>query len=75
MRDKLGGWDQQIHTAIYKTDKQQDLLDNTGNYIQQLVITYHGKESEKEYMYIYMCICMHKITKSLFYTPETNTAM
>ena len=23
MRDKLGVWDQQIHTTIYKIDKQQ----------------------------------------------------
>ena len=28
------------------------LLYSTGNYIQYLVITYNGKESEKEYMYI-----------------------
>ena len=25
---------------------------STGNYIQYLVITYNGKESEKEYIYI-----------------------
>ena len=23
-RDKLGAWDWQIHTTLYKTDKQQD---------------------------------------------------
>ena len=31
---------------MYKTNK--DLLYNTGNYIQYLVITYNGEESEKE---------------------------
>ena len=34
----------------------------TGNYIQYLVITYNGKESEKE-------------SESLCYTPETNTTL
>ena len=28
-----------------------DLLYNTGNYIQYFIITYKGKESEKEYIY------------------------
>ena len=41
---KLHMW---IHTAIYKTDKQKDLLYNTGNSTQYLVTTYNGKESEK----------------------------
>ena len=45
-RDKLGVWDQHVHTTIYKVDKH-DLLYSTGNYIQYLVITYNGKESEK----------------------------
>ena len=31
----------------------KDLLYSTGNYIQYLVIIYNGKESEKEYIYIY----------------------
>ena len=29
------------------------LLYSTGNYIQYLVIDQHGKENEKEYMYMY----------------------
>ena len=41
-----------------------------GNYIEDLVITYSGKESGKEFMYRRMCI-----TESLCYTPETNTAL
>ena len=28
--------------------------DSTGHYIQYLIITYSGKESEKEYIYIYL---------------------
>ena len=30
------------------------LLYSTGNYIQYLVITYNGKESEKEWLYVYV---------------------
>ena len=44
------------------------LLHSTGNYIKHLVITYNGKESEKEY------ICVN-ITESLFCTPKTNTTL
>ena len=50
-----------IHTTIYKINKDPPY--NTGNYIQYLVITYNGKESEKEYIYVYSC------------TPETNTTL
>ena len=33
--DKLGIWDQQRHTTIYKIDiNNKDLLNSTGNYIQ-----------------------------------------
>ena len=46
--DKLGVWDQQIQTTIYKIDKQQVLPYSTGNYIQYLVISYN----EKIYIYI-----------------------
>ena len=35
--------------TIYKI-KNKDLLYRTGNYIQYPVITYNGKESEKEYI-------------------------
>ena len=51
------------YTQIYiKQISNKDLLYNTGNYIQYLVITYNGKESGREY------IC---ITESLYCTPET----
>ena len=63
---KLGVWDQQIHTTIYKIDNQQRPTGSTGNYIQYLVITYKG--SEKGQLSI-------RITKSLCCTPETNTTL
>ena len=50
---------------------------STGNYIQYLSVACKGKESE---MYVYVrvcvcvCVCVYK-TKSLFYTPETNTVL
>ena len=54
-----------IHTTMYKIDNK-NLLYSTGNSTQHFVITYKGKEPEKEY------IC---ITESLCYTPETNTTV
>ena len=59
--DKLGVRDQQIYTTIYKINNK-DLLYSTGNYIQHLIKTYNGKESEKV-LYIYK-------TESLCCTPE-----
>ena len=42
-----------IYIQLYRKQiKNKDLLYSTGKYIQYLVITYSGKESEKEYMYI-----------------------
>ena len=52
-RDKLGVCDQQIQTIIYKINNKV-LLYSTRSYIQYLVINYNVKESEKEYIYIYM---------------------
>ena len=47
------------YTLLYiKEINNKDLLYNTGNCIQYLVITYNGKESEKEYMY-YICIYIY----------------
>ena len=46
---------------IYKITKKF-LLNSTGDYIQYYIITYMGKESEKD-RYMYVCNC----------TPETNT--
>ena len=58
-----------IYTVLYiKQINNKDLLYSIGNYIQYLVTTYDGRESEKEYI----DIC---ITESLFCTCETNTAL
>ena len=49
-RGKLGIWDSQIHTTIYKINNK-DLLYTIGNYSQCLLTTYNGQESKKN---IYM---------------------
>ena len=38
-------------TSIYKVDNQHGPIDSTGNQIQYFVITYKGKEFEKECIY------------------------
>ena len=48
--------------TIHKIDNKRSLQHSTGNYIQYLVKTHNGKESEKKYRYI---------TKSLCCTPKT----
>ena len=56
-RDKSGVWDEQIHTTVYKIDNNKVLLYSIVNYIQYLVITCMGKESEKEiFVSIYLYI-------------------
>ena len=72
-RGKGGGinWQYGINRCTLPYIKQinkKDLWYSTGNYIQYLVITYNGKESEKEYIYIY-------ISESFCCTPETNTIL
>ena len=63
--------------TIYKINNK-DLLNNTGNYIQYLIITYNGKEWERIYIlthtYTYICIYVG-ITESLCCTPETNITL
>ena len=44
-----------------KQINNKNLLNNTGNYSQYLIISYNGKETEKEYIihiciYTYICI-------------------
>ena len=55
---------ERLKKEVTSSEKEikKDLLYSTGNYIQYLVITYNGKESEKEY-----------ITESLCCIHETNT--
>ena len=50
-RDKLELWDYRY--TLYKIDKQQGLIILQRELIiQYLIITYNGKKSEKEYIYI-----------------------
>ena len=46
------------------------LLYSTGNCVQYIVITCNGKESEKEYI----CVFVY-ISDSLYRAPETNTTL
>ena len=52
-RDKLGGWDSHTHTTIYKIDNQQGYCTVQRTFTQKSVITYMGKESKKELIYVY----------------------
>ena len=57
------------YTLLYIKQINKNLLYTTGNYIQYVVITYNGKESEK--VQISVCIYTYK-TESLCCTPETK---
>ena len=58
-----------IYTRLYiKYINSKVLLCITGNYTQYFVITYKGKESEKEEKYV--CI-----TESLLCTPAINATL
>ena len=51
--DKLGVWNQEIHTTVYKIDKQcGPTVQHRENYIQYLIINHNGKEYEKGYIYV-----------------------
>ena len=52
--DKLGDWDRHIHTTIYKQITNKDLLYSTGYSTQYSVMTYMGKESKEEWIYVYV---------------------
>jgi len=45
---------------MYKRENNKDLLDSTGNCSQHPVISYNGKESEKEYVCV--CVCARVYT-------------
>ena len=58
----------------------KDLLCITRSYVQYPVIVYNGKESEKEDIYMYICMSIYEdicicITESLCCIPETNTVL
>ena len=45
--NKLGGWDQHIHTIMYTTDNQhRPTIQHRELYSRYFVITYMGKESQ-----------------------------
>ena len=59
-----------IYTILYiKQIINKNLLCSTMNSSQYSVITYMGKESEKEWIYVYI------LTEPLCCTPETNTTL
>ena len=43
-----------IYTLYIKQITNKDLLHSTGNFIQYSVMTYMGKESKKEWIYVYV---------------------
>ena len=53
-----------------KNVSPRDLMYSAGNCTQYFVTTYKGKASEKEHIYIYICII-----ESLCCTPEINTIL
>ena len=58
-RDKLGDLDWHIYSTTYKTDNIKvcctyTILYSTENSTQYSVMTYMGKESEKEWIYVYI---------------------
>ena len=54
VRDESGDWDGHIHTTTHKIGNYKDLLYSTGNSSQYSVMTYMGKESKKERIYVYV---------------------
>ena len=64
-REKLeGGMDWQVMASrcnLLYTEwiSNKVLLYSTGIYIQYPVINHKGNESGKEYIYIYMCVCVY----------------
>ena len=55
-----------MQTAIYKIDKQQDLVWSIGNHIQYLVINCNGNE-QKNYTDIYICMQACKLSCSVVF--------
>ena len=47
-------WNRLAHTTMYKIDSYKDLLYSAENATQYSVITYMGKESEKEWICVYV---------------------
>ena len=63
------------YTLLYvKQISNKDLLCNTRNNIQYLIITYNGKLYVYVCAYIYVCVCIY-VSESLCGTPEINTIL
>ena len=61
------------YPTIWKVGNNKDLVYSTGSYIQYLVITYHGKESEKEYIYsFYIPACQCRRHKRCGFNPQVG---
>ena len=56
IRDKLGLGINRYTLLYTKQINNKDLLYSTGNHIQYFVVIYNGKESEKEYMNLFLYI-------------------
>jgi len=52
-KNQLGDWDKHKYTTIYKITNK-DLLYSTGNSTQYSVKTCMGRESKKEWIYVYV---------------------
>ena len=52
--DKVRVWDENIYTNIYQVDNEKDILNRTGDSIEETVITYIRKKLDKEYIYFYV---------------------
>ena len=51
---RQGVWNEHIHFNIYQVDNEKDILNRTGDSIEETVITYIRKNTEKEQIYIYV---------------------
>ena len=58
-----------IYTLLcLESISSEDLLHISGKSIQYTVMAYMGKESEKEWIHLWICVA-----NSLYYTPDPNT--
>ena len=61
---------------LYKINSNNLVYNSTGNYIQYLIITYNGKESEKDYICLYMNqfagYQKHNIINQLYFNEKQN---
>ena len=67
--DKLKFGSRGLTLPYIKQTNNKVLLFCTGNYIQYRVITHNGKEYEKGYIYVHMCVvCLCKAESLSFYS-------